>query len=339
MIDLKELSVSQLREFIASRGLPSYRVDQLIHWIYEQGAASLEEVTVFSKNLRKELSSVARIGNLRLITSQTSRDGTQKFLFSLEDGETIESVLIPDGNRLTLCISSQVGCAMGCRFCLTGRIGLKRNLKAHEILDQVLQVSRLIRPMRLTNIVLMGMGEPLHNIDEVSEALRRITELMKISRRRITLSTAGYLPGFTGLTGKAPLVNLAVSLNATTDKARNLLMPINRKYPIRELLAACRTYPLERRKRITFEYIMISGINDTPEDAERLHHLLKGIPAKVNLIPLNRTPEIDLKPSPEERVFRFQESLLKKGMTVIIRKSKGSDILAACGQLRAEYRS
>ncbi len=337
MIDLKEISVDQLKEFILSRGLPHYRAEQLVHWIYEQGAASLEEVTVFSKDLRKELSSIARIGNIRLITSQVSHDGTRKFLFSLDDGETIESVLIPDEKRLTLCISSQVGCAMGCSFCLTGRIGLRRNLKAYEILDQVLQVSRLIRPLRVTNIVLMGMGEPLHNINEVAEALRRINELLKISRRRITLSTAGYLPGFRVLTEKAPPVNLAVSLNATTDKVRNGIMPVNRRYPLKELLAACRTYPLERRKRITFEYIMISGINDTLEDAERLHRLLRGIPSKVNLIPLNRSPGIDLEPSPEERTFRFQQSLLKKGMTVIIRKSKGSDILAACGQLRAEY--
>jgi len=232
---------------------------------------------------------------------QISKDRTEKFLFGLEDGETIESVLIPDTDRLTLCISSQVGCAMGCKFCLTGKIGLKRNLKAYEIVDQVISVVRVLslesglRPMgvvspgqrKITNIVLMGMGEPLANFSEVVESLWRMTEFMGFSKRRITLSTAGVVPKILKLSGIAPKVNLAVSLNATTDEVRNKLMPLNKKYPIKNLLDACKKFPLEPGRKITFEYVIFDGVNDSPDDARRLVRLLKGIRCKVNLIPFN----------------------------------------------------
>lgn len=268
---------------------------------------------------------------------RTSSDGTGKFLFGLDDGESIESVLIPDDDRLTLCISSQAGCAMGCRFCLTGRMGLKRNLRAHEIADQVISACRLIAPAKITNVVFMGMGEPLANFDHVAEALWRITELMRISPRRITVSTSGVAPKIPELGEKAPAVNLAVSLNATTDTVRSRLMPVNKAYPLRVLLDACRAFPLPARRRITFEYVLLGGVNDTPEDAKRLAKLLKGIPSKVNLIPFNPYQEAEFGRPDDRRVLEFQDILVAAHITALIRKSKGRDILAACGQLKAKY--
>lgn len=337
-INLKALSKKELESFVKGPGLPQYRVKQLLHWIYGKKAESVDEITELSKELRSKLSEISYISNLNLLNRQTSRDGTEKFLFGLEDGESIESVLIPDVNRLTLCISSQIGCALGCRFCLTGKLGLKRNLKSHEIIDQIIAVSRLIEPERkITNIVLMGMGEPLANFDEVVDALWRITELMGFTKRRITLSTAGIVPKILELPQKAPPVNLAISLNATTDAVRNYLMPINKKYPIKVLLDTCRKFPLPPRGRITFEYVMIEGINDTPEDAKRLLKLLRRIPSKVNLIPFNPHEDIEFKRPSDKRVLDFQRILLKGNLTAFIRKSKGQDILAACGQLKAKY--
>lgn len=337
--DLKALSMGELKDFTEEKGLPVFRSRQLIHWIYEKRVESINEVTEFSKRLREGLSAEAFISNLKLLDRQVSKDGTEKFLFGLEDGETIESVLIPDKDRLTLCISSQVGCAMGCRFCLTGKLGLKRNLRAHEITDQVISVARRSVPRRITNVVFMGMGEPLANFDEVVEALERMTEYMKISKRRITLSTAGIADRIRELGLKAPHVNLALSLNATTDAVRDAIMPVNRRYPLKILLAACREFPLEPRRRITVEYVMLEGLNDTVEDARRLVGLLRGIPCKVNLIPFNPYEGADFRRPADERVLRFQEVLAASHVTALIRKSKGQDIMAACGQLKAKYGS
>ena len=317
--------------------MPKYRADQLLHWIYERYACSLQEITEFSKALRSELAQTAYISNLGLADRQRSKDGTEKFLFSLEDGQTIESVLIPDKDRLTLCISSQAGCAMGCGFCLTGGMGLVRNLKAHEIVDQIISANRLIAPAKITNIVLMGMGEPLANFDEVVEALWRITGLMGISKRRITLSTSGLVPKMLEFPAKAPDVNLAISLNATTDEARSRIMPINKTYPIKELLDACRRYPLRPRRRITFEYVLIGGVNDTQADAKRLVKLLRGIPCKVNLIPCNPEEQSSMKRPSEESILAFQKVIADSNITVLVRESKGQDILAACGQPKARY--
>jgi 23S rRNA (adenine2503-C2)-methyltransferase len=268
----------------------------------------------------------------------TSHDGTEKFLFGLEDGETIESVLIPDEERLTLCISSQVGCAMGCVFCLTGKSGLKRNLGPHEIIDQVISVNRMILPRRITNIVLMGMGEPLANFDNVVEALRRMTGVMVISPRRITLSTAGIVPRIAELGQLGLKVNLAISLNATTDSVRDVIMPINKTYPIKAVLDTCRKLPLQQTRKITFEYVMLKDINDSTADAKRLVRLLHGIQSKINLIPFNPYSDCEYERPDDIAVLRFQEILAKAEVTVIIRKSKGRDILAACGQLKARYK-
>ncbi len=343
-INLKSLSKDKMKEFVKAQGLPPYRAKQMLHWIYEKKAESIDRITELSKETRGKLSDPAYISNLNLLSRQASKDGTEKFLFGLEDGESIESVLIPDKDRLTLCISSQAGCTMGCSFCLTEKIGFKRNLKAHEIVDQIIAVMRIkgygSRGMGqgITNIVFMGMGEPLLNFDEVVEALKRITEFMGISKRRITLSTCGIAPKISELYKKAPHVNLAISLNAADNRTRDMLMPVNRKYPIEHLLSACRKIPLPTRSSITFEYVMLDGVNDRPSDAQNLVRILRGIPSKVNLIPFNPYEGSKLKRPSDEKVFAFQKVLINAGINAFIRKSKGQDILAACGQLKAKYK-
>ncbi len=334
-INLKALSKQELESFIRESALPSFRTKQLLHWIYEEHVSSISDITELSKELRERLAEKAFISNLEVLERKASGDGTEKYLFGLEDGESIESVLITDEDRLTLCISSQVGCAMGCSFCLTGTMGLKRNLQPHEIVDQIIAVSRLIEPRKITNIVFMGMGEPLANFGNVVEALRRITGGMKISPRRITLSTSGIAPKIPELAVEAAKVKLADSLNATTDMVRDYIMPVNRTWPLKTLMDACRKVPLPARGRITFEYVLLKDVNDTQEDAKRLIHLLKGIPSKVNLIPFNPYPGSDFGRPDEKSVLEFQNILLSAHITAIIRKSKGRDISAACGQLKA----
>jgi len=336
-INLKTLSRDELYVFIEKQGLPGYRADQLFDWIYVRYAVSLDEITEFSRDLRNRLGEIAYIGSLQTVKRLRSSDGTEKFLLGLEDGQLIESVLIPDRDRLTLCISSQVGCAMGCSFCLTGKSGLVRNLRAWEIVEQILSVNRLIKPGKITNIVFMGMGEPLANFAEVVEALKRTVSYFGISKRRITLSTSGLAPKILELPGKAPDVNLAVSLNATTDAVRDRLMPVNRKYPIRTLLEACKRFPLRPRRLLTFEYVLIAGVNDSSEDARRLVRLLRGLRCKVNLIPLNPHEGSDLRRPCDAAVLAFQKVLTDSDVTALIRESKGQDILAACGQLRGKY--
>ena len=336
-INLKSLSKDQIFHFVADQGLPLYRAEQLIHWIYEKYVADIDEISEFSAGLRNSLKSIAFMSNLQSAERLKSSDGTEKFLFSLEDGETIESVLIPDDGRLTLCISSQVGCAMGCLFCLTARCGLVRSLKSYEILDQIISVNRIIRPKKVTNIVFMGMGEPLANFDEVVEALWRIVNFFGISKRKITLSTAGIVPKMLLLPEKAPDINIAISLNATTDKVRNEIMPITKTYPLKALINACKKYPLRPGRKITVEYVLIEGKNDSLEDAYRLVKLLRDFRCKINLIPLNPHRGSDLKRPSDQRVSEFQEILMQNNVRALIRESKGQDILAACGQLRGRH--
>jgi 23S rRNA (adenine2503-C2)-methyltransferase len=336
--DLKTLSSAGMLCAFLEKGLPRFRTGQLLHWMYRKYASDIDEVTEFSRGLREDLGKDFFIGNLNIKRRLRSSDGTEKFLFSLLDGETVESVLIPDGDRLTLCVSSQVGCAMGCLFCLTGKLGFIRNLKAHEMVDQVISAARSLQPgEKITNIVLMGMGEPLANFEEVMEALRRITGLMGISGRRITLSTSGLAPKIAALGEQAPDVNLAVSLNATTDESRDRLMPVNRRYPLKSLIDACRKFPLKPRRRITFEYVLIDCMNDSQEDARRLVRLVKGLRCKINLIPYNPHGESDLNRPTEIKILDFQKILTENHLTALIRESKGRDILAACGQLKAGY--
>ena len=328
-------------------GLPAFRARQLIHWIYEKNVTGIGQITEFSKPLREKLAGKAYISCLEVKEKLVSEDGTEKYLLGLEDGNSIECVLIgaeteagtssPGAPRLTLCVSSQVGCAMGCRFCLTGKMGLIRDLRPHEIVEQVLCVERLIYPRRITNLVFMGMGEPLNNLENVSVALRRLTEFANFSKRRITLSTSGIVPGILKLPEAAPMVNLAVSLNATTEETRSRIMPVNRKYGISALLGALRQFPLPGRSRITFEYVLLGGVNDSDEDARRLIKLLHGIPAKVNLIPFNGHEGAAFKAPGTARVLAFQKILTDARLTAPIRQSKGQDILAACGQLKARH--
>jgi 23S rRNA (adenine2503-C2)-methyltransferase len=316
-------------------GLDAYRGRQIRQWLFKRLAASWDEMTNLPKSLRADLKDRAFLTPLSLNETLISEDGTRKLLFETHDGRLIESVLIPERDHFTLCISSQAGCAMGCRFCLTARQGLTRNLSASEIVEQVIQCRRgMDAPDRLTNIVFMGMGEPLANYQALVRAVGNLTadDGLNFSHRRVTLSTCGLVPEIKRL-GEDVTVNLAVSLNAADDKTRSLLMPVNRNYPLNALLRACRDFPLPNRRMITFEYILIDGVNDRDRDAEALCGRLSGLKAKINLIRLNPHPDIEFGPSSEERVLRFQEILVGRHFTAIIRKSKGRDIMAACGQL------
>jgi len=337
--DLKSLTAKEMEQWAVECGLPPYRGRQIRHWLFARLVESPENMQNVPKTIRARVGERAFLNPLEEVTRLTSEDGTRKFLFRLHDGPLIESVLIPERDHVTLCISSQAGCAMGCRFCLTGKQGLTRNLVPSEIIEQVILVKRsLNHPEQLKNIVLMGMGEPLANYDAVLKALSNLIaeDGMNFSHRKVTLSTCGLVPELKRL-GCDTTVNLAVSLNAADDETRSRLMPVNRKYPIGRLIQACREFPLPNRRMITFEYILIHGVNDHDHDAIRLAKLLSGLRAKINLIPLNASSDTEMAPPPMERVLAFQDILADRHFTAMIRKSKGRDILAACGQLTGSY--
>ena len=337
VVDLKNLSLEELEALIAGLGKERYRARQIMRWLYRHGASSVEEMTDLAKELRAELDRTVRISSLEPLAVECSPDGTRKYLFGLQDGVQVESVLIPNDGRLTLCISVQAGCAMGCRFCLTGKGGFARDLTCGEILDQILGVARgLDTGERISNCVLMGMGEPLANYDRVTKALGIMASDLgfDLSRRRITLSTVGLIPQMKRLFAERVPCRLAVSLNASTQKVRAYLMPIARRYPLSALLAACRALPLPPRERITFEYVLIQGVNDSEGDAIGLARILRGIRCKVNLIPFNECPGIIFRRPQDAAVLRFQKVVVEAGYTTIIRESRGGTISAACGQLR-----
>ncbi|HYA87274.1 MAG TPA: 23S rRNA (adenine(2503)-C(2))-methyltransferase RlmN [Nitrospirota bacterium] len=338
-INIKALSRDELLARLVDQGLKKFRADQILRWIYRHHARSFDDMTNIAKLERAQLASCFYISSPKIIRSETSYDATKKYLFELVDGHTVESVLIPDEERQTMCISSQVGCRQACRFCLTGKGGFTRDLKAYEIVDQVLEISRILKEegkRGITNIVLMGMGEPLANFDEVVSAVKLITSGtgLGFSPRRVTISTNGLVPEIEKLGHSGVKVNLAVSLNATTDEVRDRIMPVNKRYPIKALLAACKRFPLEPRRRITFEYVMLGGVNDSVEDAQRLAKLLRGIKCKVNLIPFNPFSGSEFKRPHDATVRRFQQVLQDAHFTAPIRESRGGDISAACGQLR-----
>jgi 23S rRNA (adenine2503-C2)-methyltransferase len=338
-VDLKNLSPSELEIFIGQFGKERYRTVQILRWLYQRGVHSIDGMTNLSKKFREELAQVSLISNFSPARTEESSDGTKKFLFELEDGNRIESVLMPEKKRLTLCVSTQAGCGLGCRFCLTGKTGFNRNLATSEILNQILAVRETLNEnTAITNIVLMGMGEPLANYENVLRAVELMLhpDAFKFSSRRITLSTAGLLPEMVRLSEEKVPFRLAVSLNASDDETRSELMPINRRYPLKQLLDLCRRFPLHHRSRITFEYVMVAGLNDSPQDAKRVVKILHGIPSKINLIPLNEAPGIPFKRPSEETVTRFQQVLMDAGLAAIVRRSKGADISAACGQLQAK---
>ncbi|MDT8441872.1 MAG: 23S rRNA (adenine(2503)-C(2))-methyltransferase RlmN [Desulfuromonadales bacterium] len=332
-VDLKELTPDELVAFLGGLGKERFRAGQVLRWIYPRGVTDFAAMTDLAKEFRAELASRAFISAWQPEAVEVSRDGTRKFLFRLADGQAVEAVLIPmEGERNTLCISTQAGCAMQCAFCLTGTFGLERNLTAGEIVNQVCSVRS---QFPVDNIVMMGMGEPLHNLDNVVRALQILYAEAGFnwSPRKVTLSTCGLTPQMREL-GRRIRVNLAVSLNATSDEVRDRLMPVNRRYPLAELMAACRDYPLAPRQRITFEYILIRDINDSLADARRLVKLLHGIKAKVNLIPYNEHSGSDFKAPAAAALEAFQRYLLSRDIVAIRRASKGQDISAACGQLK-----
>lgn len=337
---IKEFTQPELEAWVARQGERPFRGRQLFRGIYVRGVHSWDECTDLGKAFRASLDSSAILDALKLARKRETPDGTAKYLYQLPDGHAVEAVLIPDPPRNTLCVSSQVGCAFGCGFCLTGTLGFKRNLTAAEIVDQVCQVRREFtsEDARVTNIVFMGMGEPLANYDAVLRAIRIMTdpEGLAFSHRRITVSTAGLVPQIRKLGADSP-VNLAISLHAADDELRSRLMPVNRAHSLDALMRACREYPLAPRKRITFEYILLDGVNDDTAQAKKLVRLLSGVRAKVNLIPYNPHPGSPYRRPSEARVLAFQDVLTKARLTATIRQSRGAEIGAACGQLAADY--
>jgi len=340
IVDLKDLTLAELEEQVAAWKQPRFRARQLLKWVYK-GVGDFGEMTDISRAFREELNSRARLSGLKQTDRQVAADGTQKFRWRLEDGASIESVLIPEEGHSTLCLSSQVGCALGCRFCLTARQGLTRNLRPAEMVNQVLQVRPQVPADKpLTNLVFMGMGEPLANFDTLVRAIRIIQAPwgLNFSTRRVTVSTVGLAP-FIPRLGEEVRVNLTVSLNAVDDATRTEIMPINRRYPLKEVLEACRAFPLPRHRRITFAYVLLAGVNDELAMARELTRLLKGFRAKVNLIPFNPHPELSFAAPDPARVLEFQDIIRQAHYPVFIRESRGQDIAAACGQLAGNWPS
>jgi 23S rRNA (adenine2503-C2)-methyltransferase len=337
--DLAELDRLGLEAALEERGQERFRARQIFGWMYRHGVTDIQAMTNLPRVLRDSLEADFTLTTPEIAAREQSSDGTEKFLLTLGDGRQIESVFIPDTPAMTFCVSTQVGCAMACAFCLTGKMGLVRNLTAGEIAGQVRVLGGALDMRGIAfNIVLMGMGEPLHNYDETMKALRILADEdgLAVPPRRVTLSTVGLLPALERLAHEPLMPNLAISLHAPTDLRRGELVPINRKYGIAEIIDACKRFPLRRRSRITFEYVLLAGVNDSREDAMRLARLLAGVKSKVNLIPLNAAAGIPFERPSDAAVDRFAKILAERGVTVSVRKSRGRDIRAACGQLIVE---
>ena len=340
-IDLADLELPALETRLAALGVEGYHARQVFGWIYRRGVTEFAGMTDLGLALRTRLAEHFSVSTPTIARRDVSSDGTTKYLLALGDRRLVEAVYIPDTPKQTFCISTQVGCAMRCAFCLTGKMGMIRNLTPGEIAGQVRVLARdlslLDRPF---NIVLMGMGEPLHNYDHTMSALRLLAtkEGLGLPAGRVTLSTVGVLPALERLAAEPFMPNLAISLHATTEEMRDRLVPVNRKHGLADLVAACARFPLKRRERITFEYVLLADVNDTDADARRLVKLLDGLRAKVNLIPLNEAAGIPFARPSDERVDRFARLLSERGVAVSVRKSRGRDIRAACGQLIVEGR-
>jgi 23S rRNA (adenine2503-C2)-methyltransferase len=337
--DLAGLELHALEAAFEQRGLEPFRARQIFRWIHRHGVTSFEAMTDLPQSLRSALVAGFALTTPQVVGRERSIDGTEKFLLRLTDGNEIESVFIPDTPAMTFCLSTQVGCAMACRFCLTGKMGLVRNLTAGEIVGQVrVLVDGLAMRGKRFNVVLMGMGEPLHNYDETMRALRILADEqgLAVSPRRVTLSTVGLLSALERLAREPFMPNLAISLHAPTDAIRGDLVPLNRKHGVADIIEACKRFPLKSRRRITFEYVLLAGVNDSPDDGHRLARLLSGVKSKVNLIPLNAAPGIPFERPSDEAIDRFAQILAGHHLTVSVRKSRGRDIRAACGQLIVE---
>jgi 23S rRNA (adenine2503-C2)-methyltransferase len=336
MEDIRNLEYKELKDLVGSLGEKPYRASQLYLWLFKRRAASFDEMTDIPKGFRQRLKDRFYISHPKIVAIEVSRDGAIKLLLELDDKNYIESVIIPEEKRTALCISSQVGCPLACEFCMTGGKGFVRNLRLSEIINQVFAAERHIQSdQKITNLVLMGIGEPLLNFEEVTKFLNIAADQsgLAFAPRKITVSTAGIAPMIERL-GRKTMVNLAVSLNATTDEVRNRLMPINKRYPLKVVLDACRQYQRYRKGAITFEYVLIKGINDSLVDAHRLITILKGIECKINLIPFNTFPGTSFNRPERGIILEFQKVLLSSGYAAFIRESRGEDISAACGQLK-----
>jgi len=337
LMNLLDLLPAELEKLAESMGAPRYRGRQLAVWIYAKGITDIRAMSDLPKDFREALAERAEIAVPEIERRTPSQDGSQKLVLILADGARVQSVLMPDEDRLTLCVSTQVGCGFACAFCFTGTMGLQRNLSAGEIVGQVLAArATLAEGTRITHVVYMGMGEPLANYAATVKSLRLLTDphALAFSPRRITVSTVGLVSGIEKLAKEDLKVNLAISLHATSNAIRDRIMPVNKGFAIEELLAACRRFPVAFRQRITFEYVLLDGVNDAVEDARRLVRLLKGIRAKVNLIPFNDWEGSGFGRPPLPRILAFQSILLEHGVRATVRWSKGEDIGAACGQLR-----
>ncbi len=327
-------ALARLRDFAAAAGEPAYRAAQVLRHLWEHPVDGFAEMTALPLALRERLGERFVIPRLELIARQTSSDGTEKFLFRLPEGQEIETVAIPEGGRLTLCISSQAGCALQCAFCATGRMGFQRNLAAWEIAAQVREMALLSPPIAVTNVVFMGMGEPMMNWPAVDTALTILNNPrgLGIGARHITVSTVGVLPGIIALGERPEQFRLAISIHAPSDELRRELMPVNIKYPLADVIAQAKTFD----RRVTFEYVMLGDVNDAPEHAQQLAELARDCRAFVNLIPLHEGGALEFKGSPPQRISSFARALREAGVEVAVRKSRGKDIAAACGQLRVE---
>jgi 23S rRNA (adenine2503-C2)-methyltransferase len=344
-VNLLDYNYQQMRDLLALWGEQPFRAQQIIQWVHQSGQVDLQKMTNIGKALRDKLSQLSEIVVPEIVSCQQSSDGTHKWLIKLSCGNCIETVFIPELKRGTLCVSSQVGCALNCSFCSTGKQGFNRNLTTGEIIGQVwlavrsLSKTQGLHDKRVTNVVMMGMGEPLLNFDNVVSAMSLMMDdfAYGLSKRRVTLSTSGVLPELERLREVSP-VALAVSLHAPTDALRDVLVPINKKYPLEQLMTLCKAYfKNEPRRKVTFEYVMLKGVNDQPEHAMQLIHLLKDVPAKVNLIPFNPFPLTEYQRSSQETINAFRDKLMSKGINTITRKTRGDDVNAACGQLAGEF--
>jgi 23S rRNA (adenine2503-C2)-methyltransferase len=336
-VDLAELEAADITALFVQQDIPAFHARQVFRWFWKRGIQDFEAMSDLSRALRTRLAETFTFTSPAIVKRDVSEDGTQKLVLRLADGRHIESVFIPDTPAQTFCVSTQVGCAMGCAFCLTGKMGLIRHLSAGEIAGQVRLLSHTLQIPEF-NVVLMGMGEPLHNYDATMKALRLINDAqgLGVGPRRVTLSTVGLVPMLDKLAQEELMPNLAISLHATTEEQRTAIVPPTKKYSLHDIIESCRRFPLSRRSRITFEYVLLEGVNDSLADARRLAKLLAGIKAKVNLIPLNAAPGIPFARPSDRRVDEFARTLSDRGVTVSVRKSRGRDIRAACGQLIVE---
>ncbi|GAB6100689.1 23S rRNA (adenine(2503)-C(2))-methyltransferase RlmN [Halanaerocella petrolearia] len=337
-IELIGQNLVELKKLMSELDQASFRAKQLFSWLYDKKVTSFSDMSNLAKDLRKQLQNKTELNRLDVVASQESEDGTEKYLFKLEDGKRIESVYLPiEDKRHSLCISTQVGCAMGCEFCATGLHGLTRNLTAGEIINQILTVEE-IKGVRITNVVFMGMGEPLANYEQVLKAVKLMNhnQGLNIGMRKITLSTCGLVPEIKKLAREELQLTLAISLHAPNNELRSEMMPVNDRYPVEELIEACQYYIDQTNRRITFEYALVEGVNDSVAEAKELADLLAGMLAHVNLIPINQVDETGYTNPDEQRIREFKAELDKKGIPVSTRAERGADIDAACGQLQAK---